>query len=129
MTNAQDPLSEKRPTSDSGSRRGLGRRNRVISKQMLIILLLALFGGGIAFFSVIGSAACAEAGSTEPAPKGPVDAYGDPLPLGAIARIGTLRLRHPGSSSASLAFSPDGKRPTDSFDYRPKEKTGKGRHK
>ena len=63
---------------------------------LMIVLLLTLRGWG-------------QEPSKEPeAAKPRVDIHGDPLPAGAVARLGTVRFRHPGSVRL-VAFSPDGR--------------------
>jgi hypothetical protein len=45
----------------------------------------------------------------EEAKKPRTDLYGDPLPLGAVMRLGTIQLRHPRHRGIAVAFSRDGK--------------------
>jgi len=93
----------------------------VKAKLVVIVLVLGLAAGGAGLAGYVrlsenGPPAQAEtaqkpAAKPQPAKKDlPVatDLYGDPLPKGALARLGTSRWRHGGVTSF-VAFLPDGK--------------------
>jgi WD40 repeat protein len=63
--------------------------------------------GAVAALSIAVGLSLAAPAPAEEKPALPVDLLGDPLPEGAVARLGTTRLR--GCIVFSIAFSPDGK--------------------
>src|SRR5262249_12553036 len=58
-------------------------------------------------FVAFTGAARAEPPQDKPSQR--ADRFGDPMPEGALVRMGTVRLRHPGVTVPLLAFLPDGK--------------------
>src|SRR6516165_9962225 len=80
------------------------------SKSMRLLLLatsvLAIGSGLLAQNQADG--ARAEGPKPVPAKRVKTDLYGDPLPQGAVTRLGTLRYRAP-AEIVSLAYAPDGK--------------------
>jgi RNA polymerase sigma factor (sigma-70 family) len=83
------------------------------SFKLLLLWLTFLLGAGALWLWAGGVPAKEEPkpAALQPAQVGKpahVDAFGDPLPPDALARLGTVRLR-PGGYAASIAFSPDGK--------------------
>jgi RNA polymerase sigma factor (sigma-70 family) len=98
-------------------------RGLVIARlqRAAVILLVALVGaGGVGLVAshlqapapregTPGPAAIlAPQAAPKPAPPRPTDLYGDSLPDGALARIGTLRFNQ-GDGVSGVAFTPDGK--------------------
>jgi RNA polymerase sigma factor (sigma-70 family) len=81
---------------------------------LLVGLLLAVSGAGLLASAPGPDQAATPAAQPEPAaaeagPTARTDRHGDPLPAGAVARLGTVRFRH-GMSVDRLTFSPDSKR-------------------
>src|ERR1700720_2858360 len=58
----------------------------------------------VVLLGVVGE--CRAGDEVKPAAK--LDLYGDPLPPGAIARMGTVQLRQAAYGPVPLAFTPDG---------------------
>jgi RNA polymerase sigma factor (sigma-70 family) len=88
------------------------------SRFLLMVLVLGAGGAGLVVSKQLRSVSStdppglASIAALEPAtqaqPRGRVDLHGDPLPDGAVARLGTSRFNH-GNNVVGVAFTPDGK--------------------
>ena len=99
-------------TPPGGAALGAGPLGRTLGgrgKLTLALLLACVAGLGLGGASWRGTppAPPHEEGLSQPAPRR-LDCQGDPLPPGAVARLGSARWRH-GGQVYGLAYSPDGK--------------------
>jgi RNA polymerase sigma factor (sigma-70 family) len=85
-------------------------KTRALTKLALVALFCLLVGAaGGGFFALRPRGREATKGPAKPEVVQPhTDLDGDPLPPGALARLGTVRFRH-GKGIWAVAFSPDGK--------------------
>jgi RNA polymerase sigma factor (sigma-70 family) len=86
-------------------------RGAVLGRWKVAMALVLLSVGLAATVGILARpkpAAPAAAPPDAPAPVARVDADGEPLPVGALFRLGSLRLRHR-MTLRSVAFTPDGK--------------------
>jgi WD40 repeat protein len=88
------------------------RSHWLLGLGILALVGVLTGGAGLAFLQGPQSPASGQAQTPKPVARKEIapertDRFGDPLPENALARLGTLRLRH-GQGSNSLCFLPDG---------------------
>jgi RNA polymerase sigma factor (sigma-70 family) len=104
---AADPWSKALPVAVLGLS-AASVSSKLVPATALIVLLTGI--GAVSLITGAERKQPEQPPPVAPAPRSEVrvDRQGDPLPLGALLRIGTVRFRHPDSSSA-LSLSPDGR--------------------
>jgi RNA polymerase sigma factor (sigma-70 family) len=98
------------PVSVAGVVEGILRAATVarLKAAAALALTLGALAGWAGMFAAPTVDPPAAADKAGPAPATQVDRHGDPLPDGAVARLGTMRFNH-GEGLRQLHFSPDGK--------------------